>query len=108
MALVATLFLSSCNKDEVTPAPVADFNIAPGDSVNGGELVTLNNTSTNADTYLWDFGDGTTSTAVNPTKSEFVVEGEVACDATFIIKLTASKDGKSSTKTKNIVVQYCK
>lgn len=44
------------------PDPVADF------SYTGSQFIyTFNNTSTNASSYFWDFGDGNTSTDMNPT-----------------------------------------
>ncbi len=43
-------------------APTADFELATDN-----RTVTLTNLSPNADTYLWDFGDGNTSTDPNPT-----------------------------------------
>jgi len=50
----------------ITPTPpVANF-----DEVESGCMpwtVTLNNTSQFADTYYWDFGDGSSSTSENPT-----------------------------------------
>ena len=53
---------------DVLPNPVASFTANP--SIPGTVFfpagVTFTNTSTNADTYLWDFGDGTTSTEANP------------------------------------------
>lgn len=51
---------------EVYPTAVAAFTVTPGEiSVPGDPLFTVN-LSQNADTYLWDFGDGTTSVEVNP------------------------------------------
>ena len=49
----------------VAPGVVAGFvhNAQPGCAPLD---VTFLNTSTGASTYLWDFGDGTTSTAVSP------------------------------------------
>lgn len=41
-------------------APMTSFCQAPA-------MVNFNNTSTNAGTFIWNFGDGNTSTAVNPT-----------------------------------------
>jgi hypothetical protein len=41
--------------------PLVDFN-----TVVSGEAVLFDNTSEFGDTYLWDFGDGTTSTDENP------------------------------------------
>ena len=44
--------------------PIADFTYTIG---NGTNEVIFNNTMQNVDTYLWDFGDGTTSsTSLNP------------------------------------------
>ncbi len=43
------------------PPPVASFTY-----VLDGLTATFTNTSQNADTYLWDFGDGSTSTEENP------------------------------------------
>lgn len=107
VAILATLFLASCNKTENTPAPVANFTISPNDTILGSQTVTFTNTSTNADTYSWNFGDGTTSTAVSPSKTEFNVTGETPCYVTFNVTLTATKNGKSSTVTKPLVVEYC-
>ncbi|MFN8285019.1 MAG: PKD domain-containing protein [Chitinophagales bacterium] len=109
VALFATVLFAACKKEEkATPAPVADFTISPNDTIFSGETITFTNTSTDADTYLWNFGDGTTSTTVSPTKTEFVVTGEVSCEETFTVTLTATKNGKTSTKSKNVVVEYCR
>lgn len=43
------------------PVPLVDFN-----AVVSGEAVLFDNTSEFGDSYLWDFGDGTTSTEENP------------------------------------------
>lgn len=65
--ITATLYGDGCNATAsrliaVNRSPEASFNIAaPGYTVN------INNTSLYSDTYNWDFGDGTTSTEVNPT-----------------------------------------
>lgn len=50
--------------------PKADFTW----SVSGG-IVSFNNTSSDANTYLWHFGDGTTSTQPNPTHT-YTVSGQ--------------------------------
>lgn len=62
LALVAGLvFLNACGSDDPPPAPTASFTYAAS-----GREVTFTNTSTNATTYAWDFGDGETSTEQNP------------------------------------------
>lgn len=45
----------------VFPDPIAGFNYQKSDLT-----VTFTNTSQNANSYLWDFGDGNTSTETNP------------------------------------------
>ena len=56
----ATLILSE--GIEVGGAPTADFDLA-----NDGLNIILINLSAGADSYLWDFGDGNTSTFPDPT-----------------------------------------
>ncbi|MEM7038182.1 MAG: PKD domain-containing protein, partial [Bacteroidota bacterium] len=48
--------------------PVPGFTIAPGDSTEGCSPLVVNfvNTTTGATSYVWDFGNGNTSTLVNP------------------------------------------
>ncbi|HFA48508.1 MAG TPA: PKD domain-containing protein [Bacteroidetes bacterium] len=59
-SLSATQFVSIAK-------PEAAFTTGnPNNSVCLGETFTFQNTSTFADTYEWDFGDGTTSTEENP------------------------------------------
>ena len=56
------------------------------------------NTSSNADSYLWDFGDGTTSNVTNPTKG-------YASTGTFTITLTAyNSSGCQSVSTSSVTV----
>lgn len=50
---------------EADPMPVACFTV-PSTNVLVGEEVVFTNCSQKADTYNWDFGDGNTSTEVNP------------------------------------------
>jgi gliding motility-associated-like protein len=50
----------------VHPAPIANF-ILPTDSVSFQDAtLLLSNTSVNSNSYLWNFGDGETSTEMNP------------------------------------------
>ncbi|WP_421763177.1 PKD domain-containing protein [Ekhidna sp.] len=49
----------------ITPAPIADFQ---ADTICLSETLFLTNNSSNASTYSWDFGDGETSTLIEPTK----------------------------------------
>ncbi len=62
--------------------PNSNFTYLIGNGTN--EIVINTNTSIYQDTYLWDFGDGTTSTSAFPTHS-------YATNGTYIIKLTTNK-----------------
>lgn len=57
--------------------------------------VDFNNTTVNADTYLWDFGDGNTSTEANPLYS-YTAEGE------YMVTLTATNDCGTNIFRQNI------
>lgn len=45
----------------------ADFDVNINDVCGGKEIKFINKSSSNSTTYLWDFGDGTTSTEQTPT-----------------------------------------
>jgi hypothetical protein len=53
----------------VHPAPVARFEITPENAIIPNDEVTFLNYSTNAEEYLWDFGDGTNSKLFEPRHS---------------------------------------
>lgn len=78
-----------------------DFTVNPASSnfsevINLGE-VSFTNSSAAYDSLLWEFGDGTTSTASNPTHN-------YASNGIYTISLTTTKCGKSNTITKTIVI----
>lgn len=73
--------------------PVADFSFTKNDFE-----VTFDNNSANASTYMWDFGDGATSTEENPVHT-------YAAEGTYTVSLTAMDAmGGSDTKTADVVV----
>jgi PKD repeat protein len=65
---LGVLLQYGCNKKDDTPGTVtdADFSIA-GFEAAAPCTITFINTSANATSYLWNFGDGTTSALSNPT-----------------------------------------
>jgi PKD repeat protein len=71
----------------IAPLPVANFTY----TVNGLEL-TFNNTSTNATSYEWDFGDGFQGFDEDPVH-------EYAEPGFYTVTLTAYNDCGTSTKT---------
>jgi PKD repeat protein len=89
------IFLTGC-EDEEDPvaAPEASFTAAVD-----GATVTLTNTSTGEEnTYLWDFGDGTTGTSESPQKT-YTAAGN------YTITLTATNEGGSSTATEEVTLE---
>ena len=105
LSLVLIFFMIGCSKTDTTPAtpsPVVNFTYA-GAGVAAPCVVTFNNTTSNATSYLWDFGDNATSTLINPTHT--YTSGGV-----FTVKLTANGAGGSSStsKTVNILPAYTK
>ena len=86
----------------VYPSPVADFTINDSIQCFGtNNLKPVNNSSVSSGTltYLWDFGDGTTSSLKDPVHS-YTQSGN------YTLKLlTISDKGCSDSMTKNVVVK---
>lgn len=70
LLLLPVLFIvSGCQKYEVgkpLASTVANFTYSATNSAKAPSVVTFTNTSLNAAGYLWDFGNGQTSTEANP------------------------------------------
>lgn len=63
-----------------------------------GGTVTFTNTSTNATSYIWDFGDGDSSTVANPTHA-------YATAGTYTVTLTAiSTSACNASTTKSVTI----
>ena len=69
------------------PFTVSDFSAPVVNSCSAPFTVSFNNTSVNGSTFIWHFGDGTTSTQLNPTHTYTTV-------GTFNVSLVA--DGGAS------------
>ena len=79
--------------DIPTALPTAAFNFTKE-----GNVVTFTNTSKNATSYLWDFGDGGSSTETNPVYT-YTTDGEYA------VTLTAMDDnGNSDEEVQTITI----
>ncbi len=97
-----TLTFAGCKKDQPSPEPVADFSI--GDP-NVSSFVRRDefwgipvNESKNAISYLWDFGDGRTSTEKAPAI-------QYSEPGTYILSMTVTNaDGITSTTRKTITI----
>jgi len=88
LTILAIIALNSCKKDP----PVCDFTY-----VANGLTVTFTSTSTNTDSYLWDFGDQATSTEMNPVH-KFEGGGE------FEVKLTVTGEGGTDYKKEKVTL----
>lgn len=67
--LLALAFIAvACDKDEEGVTPGACFSVnSPQPTIYVGDPVEFINCSTDAESYSWDFGDGSTSTEKDPT-----------------------------------------
>jgi len=94
--------MPACKKtDTPTPMPVANFNFA---SPNFGLLpttVNFSDSSQNAESYQWHFGDGNTSTSKNPSNTYSVAQ-------TYSVKLVVSNSSGSDSVTKEVVISLSK
>lgn len=100
--LLTGLGLNACKKQDSPPAPVADFYLDTQHSSTitvreNTDIIPINN-STNAVSYLWDFGNGKTSTEKTPSLN-FPIGGD------YTVSLTATnKDGSSIVTRKQVKV----
>jgi hypothetical protein len=80
-SILIIAFLGSCTYDPYYYDPIANFSVST-DIAQPYEIIYLDNHSTEATMYFWDFGDGVTSVEPNPRHS-YKNEG------TYTITLTA-------------------
>ena len=75
--------------------PTANFNVS---NVCQGSAATFNNTSTSGTSYIWDFGDGNTSTLTSPTRT-------YTAPGTYTVKLTATNANNcTDVFTKQVII----
>ncbi|MFN3951835.1 MAG: fibronectin type III domain-containing protein [Thermaurantimonas sp.] len=81
------------------PLPTASFTSGTPTVTATNATVTFNaSASQNANTYAWDFGNGTQGTGVNPTAT-------YTANGTYIVTLVATNDCGSDTATATVVIQ---
>lgn len=104
LIILAIMSLASCKKDDgLTPnpdgttTPIADFSYA-GANLPAPTTISFTNSSTNATSYSWDFGDNATSTATNPTH-------RYATGGVYTVRLTATGPSGSNSITKTVNIQ---
>lgn len=91
MSLGVLMVLTSCTED--APAPTAIFST----SVDGFD-VTFTNSSKDASTYSWTFGDGSNSTEANPAHT-------YAANGDYDVTLTATGDGGENAMTQAVTIE---
>lgn len=74
--------------------PIASFNFTTSENT-----VTFNNTSVNADSYHWDFGDGNTDNTKNPVHT-YSTLGD------FLVTLTVNKNGCEHSITSQVNIMF--
>lgn len=94
--LVSVATISCKKKDEGKPIPTVDFSFNPVNPV-APSTVSFTNLSQNATSYVWDFGNGQTSTVQNPSVN-------YTTGGTFTVTLTATGDGGSNKASKSITI----
>ncbi len=94
---------TTINASDIVAVPIAAFDATPTIPLSASVPLTVSftNLSTNADSYLWDFGDGSTSTQTNPQHT-YTTKGS------FTVKLTATNKGACSNTVSlgKLVLRY--
>jgi len=82
----------SCKK-----LPETDFTYTPMENPEAGEIIQFENTTPEASSYEWDFGDGNTSAEEDP----FHIYAEAG---NYVVKLTASNDDGDQDKFAHLTI----
>ncbi len=94
---------TTINASDIAAVPKAAIDASPTIPIAASVPLTVSftNLSNNADSYLWDFGDGTTSTLTNP-QHQYTKKGS------FTVKLTATNKGACSNTVSlgKLVLRY--
>ncbi|MEP5610948.1 MAG: PKD domain-containing protein [Cyclobacteriaceae bacterium] len=97
---ILSLFLVSCDllksEEDPNPEPTASFTFTIDDS--NPLTVSFQNTSENTDSYVWDFGDGSSATSINPEYT-YLTEG------TYNVKLTVTGEGGTDQASRSVTVE---
>ena len=94
--LFSMLFTVGCEDDSssVDP-PTARFTYVVDED--NGLIVTFTNSSLDADTYSWDFGDSESSTEMSPSHT-------YAADGEYTVTLTATNSGGSTSASETLTL----
>lgn len=91
--VLASLLFVTCKQNEPEETqPTASFTFTKNEL-----KVTFTNTSKNAQSYIWDFGDGMTSKVINPVHT-------YSKAGTYSVSLKATNITKSDTYSQSIII----
>lgn len=96
LTLLATF--TSCKKDDLKTAPIADFSYAGGDLTPPATVTFTNLSVGDGLTFTWDFGDGSFSTDMNPVHT-------YPSSGTYTVRLTAKNEGGSHEISRTLTVK---
>jgi len=100
VAALATLGLASCHPDDDDPTPTPDAAFTyTGGACQANCPVTFQNTSQNATTYAWDFGDNTSGDQAEAQFTHIYAQA-----GTYRVKLRARNGDASDTTSQRVVV----
>ncbi len=80
----------------ILPLPISGFSVQ--NTLGSGE-VTFNSSSENTDSFVWDFGDGNTSTTENPVHT-YAEEG------TYTVTLTVTNDCGTDSAEQEVTIVF--
>ena len=92
--ILFSILLTGCEKEETKPVAVFSMDKM---SIEVNETIAFTNFSENATSYLWDFGDGNSSTNEHPTHS-------YSSKGTYTVTLTAIGNGGQDTNVQTLEV----
>jgi len=92
--ILTTILFSSCTK-----TPDACIEILANPISYTGDTISFKSCSMDGNSYLWEFGDGISSTEINP-KHVFIIPSDYSVKLT----VTSSNGKKSSTDSKSIKI----
>ncbi|MCK4664529.1 MAG: hypothetical protein KAT68_16795 [Bacteroidales bacterium] len=96
LLVLTIVILTTCKKPEEIIKPKACFTMSKTEAA-VNEQITFTNCSENAESYLWNFGDGITSTEKNPTHA-------YTEDENYIINLRVKNGDNYDQATKSITI----
>lgn len=99
--LIALIAMAGCKKEKYNfddlPPTVKSFFTITNTALNIDEAIQFKNASQNAESYSWDFGDGTTATEKDPAKT-------YTSPGTYTVKLKAVGPGGTGNYSTDLVI----